>query len=203
MQKPLDLEHLNDNIKIYPQDHFLSWTILRLIPRFVKPNHLTILRYLLAPVVLYFVIRANYRVGIPLFLVAAFTDMLDGSLARMRREITVWGITNDPIADKLLIASLLAVLVVQHINPIIAFMVIGMEILFVTGGVMLKRRGVIQMANWWGKMKMTFQVIGVLFILLWLVFNLPILKVIAEMSLVVAILLASAGVLQYGVRFGS
>src|SRR3989344_7857071 len=124
MQKPLDLEHLNDNIKIYPQDKVLSWTILLLIPKFIKPNHFTILRYLLAPVVLYFVINANYRIGIPLFAFTAFTDMLDGSLARTRKQITVWGIIHDPIADKILIMSCLAVLVLKHINPIIAFMII-------------------------------------------------------------------------------
>ena len=203
MQKPLDLEHLNDNIKIYPQDKVLSWTILLLIPKFIKPNHFTILRYLLAPVVLYFVINANYRIGIPLFAFTAFTDMLDGSLARTRKQITVWGIIHDPIADKLLIGSLLAVLVVQHVNPIIAFMVIGMEILFITGGVMLKRRGVIQMANWWGKTKMLFQVLGVGLLLVWLMSGMVVLKTIAEISLVIAILLASMGVLKYGARFGS
>jgi len=97
----------------------------------------------------------------------------------------------------------LAVLVVQHVNPIIAFMVIGMEILFITGGVMLKRRGVIQMANWWGKTKMLFQVLGVGLLLVWLMSGMVVLKTIAEISLVIAILLASMGVLKYGARFGS
>lgn len=203
MQKPLDLEHLNDNIKIYPHDQLLKWTILPLIPRFIKPNHFTVLRYLLVLPVLYFIIKANYRVGIPLFILAALTDMVDGSLARTRGQITVWGIINDPIADKSLIGSLLVVLVVQHVNPIIAFMVIGMEILFVTGGIMLKRRGVIQMANWWGKTKMIFQVLGVGLLLIWLMTGLMALKIVAEVCLVTAILLASMGVLKYGARFGS
>lgn len=203
MQKPLDLEHLNDNIKIYPHDKLLKWTILPLIPRFIKPNHFTVLRYCLVPFVLYFIIKAHYRIGIPLFILAALTDMVDGSLARTRGQITVWGIINDPIADKSLIGSLLVVLVVQHVNPIIAFMVIGMEILFVTGGIMLKRRGVIQMANWWGKTKMIFQVLGVGLLLIWLTTGLAVLKIVAEVCLVAAILLASMGVLKYGARFGS
>ena len=102
-----------------------------------------------------------------------------------------------------MIASLLAVLVVKHVNPIIAFMVIGMEIVFITGGVMLKRRGVIQMANWWGKTKMVCQVLGVTLLLVWLATGMIILKTIAEVSLLAAILLASMGVLKYGARFGS
>jgi len=203
MQKPIELDHLNDNIKVYLHDKMLIWTVLWLIPRFIKPNHLTILRYLLSPFILYFIVIANYRIGIPLFLFAAVTDMIDGSLARTRKQITVWGIIHDPIADKILIMSCLAVLVLKHINPIIAFMIIGMEIVFITGGVILKRRGVIQMANWWGKMKMIFQVIGITLILLWLLLNIGVLKTIAEVSLVIAILLSSMGVLKYGTRFGS
>src|SRR3989344_1659878 len=203
MQKPIELDHLNDNIKVYLHDKMLIWTVLWLIPRFIKPNHLTILRYLLSPFILYFIVIANYRIGIPLFLFAAVTDMIDGSLARTRKQITVWGIIHDPIADKILIMSCLAVLVLKHINPIIAFMIIGMEIVFITGGVILKRRGVIQMANWWGKMKMIFQVTGITLILLWLLLNIGVLKNIAEVSLVIAILLSSMGVLKYGTRFGS
>lgn len=199
----IDQKHLNDNIKVYPQDTLLARSILRLFPISVKPNHLTVIRYALAPLVLFFIINNNYKIGILLFLLAALTDVLDGSMARMRRQITVWGVINDPIADKLLIISILATLIVKHVTSFLSLIIIGMEIIFIIGGVVFKSQGSLQMANWWGKTKMIFQVVGVMLILVWLMTGFAPLKVAAEWSLIVAITLASIGVLKYGARFGS
>lgn len=199
----LDQSHLNDNIKVYPHDAILARSILRLFPYFVKPNHLTVLRYAMVPLVLFFVIDGNYPVGLLLFLFAAFTDTLDGSLARTRRQITLWGVIHDPVSDKLLITSILAVLVIKHINPLLSTIIIGMEAVFIIGGIIFKSHGSLQMANWWGKSKMIFQVIGVMLILIWLIVGFPLLKSAAEWSLITAIVLSSIGVLKYGARFGS
>ena len=57
----------NAYVKLHPQDRFLKATLLKLIPRWVIPNHLTVLRMLLTPVVLYVLWRQHYGAGLILF----------------------------------------------------------------------------------------------------------------------------------------
>src|SRR3989344_1372809 len=110
------------NPALYPHDKILDFLILRFIPRSVHPNHITILRMMLTPVVFFFIVIEDYKIGIPLFLFAAFTDAVDGALARTRNQITRWGIRFDPLADKLLIGSLLVLLAFRSANAYVAGM---------------------------------------------------------------------------------
>jgi CDP-diacylglycerol--glycerol-3-phosphate 3-phosphatidyltransferase len=91
------------------------------------PNALTIARIFLVPVVVAILLatrnpEARTLWGASLFLLAALTDMLDGYLARRRRQVTTLGRLLDPIADKLLISSALIALVWRHTAP--AWMVV-------------------------------------------------------------------------------
>lgn len=64
-----------------------------------------------------------------LFVIAAFTDWLDGYLARKRSEVTPFGRFLDPVADKLLVAAALVWLVEAERAPaILALVIIGREI---------------------------------------------------------------------------
>lgn len=88
---------------VHPHDRFFSWTILRFFPRFVTPNIVTTVRFIGTPFV-FLLIQYNYfKAGIIAFLALAFTDALDGSLARTRNQITRFGMMFDPLADKLLV----------------------------------------------------------------------------------------------------
>ena len=148
----------NENIRLYWHDRLLQRTLLRLIPTDVKPNHLTILRVLLIPFVLYYLRLEEWRVVVPLFLGAAFTDVLDGSLARVRKSITMWGTVADPLADKLLIGSVVVLFVAQEINIALAGIIVFIELLIVVTAVIRNRRGKQYLsANWYGKLKMFFQ----------------------------------------------
>ena len=151
----------NETVKLYWHDRILAKTILRLIPRDVRPNHLTILRFLLTPFVLYYLWQQNWPVVVPLFLFAALTDALDGSLARTRKRITMWGTVADPAADKLLIGSVVALFVAQEIDVVFATIIIVIELMIILTGLARRRRGEYVSANWYGKLKMLFQVIGV------------------------------------------
>lgn len=79
------------------------------------PNALTLARIFLVPIVVAVLLTLEIRVwafwGAGLFLAAALTDLLDGYLARRRRQVTTLGRLLDPIADKLLISSALIALV--------------------------------------------------------------------------------------------
>ena len=90
------------------------------------PNALTIARIFLVPVVVTLLLTVEIRTwafwGASLFLAAALTDLLDGYLARRRKQLTTLGRLLDPIADKLLISSALIALVQLGIAP--AWMVV-------------------------------------------------------------------------------
>jgi CDP-diacylglycerol--glycerol-3-phosphate 3-phosphatidyltransferase len=79
------------------------------------PNTLTLIRIFLVPIVVAVLLAVEIRtwafLGASLFLAAALTDLLDGYLARRRKQVTTLGRLLDPIADKLLISSALIALV--------------------------------------------------------------------------------------------
>lgn len=151
----------NDNVRLYWHDRILAKTLLRLIPGDVRPNHLTVLRVLLTPLVCYYVWLEAWDVALPAFLFTAATDMIDGSLARVRKQITMWGTIADPAADKLLIGAVVVLFVAKEINPVFAAVIVVIEILIILSGVVRRKRGEYISANWYGKMKMLSQVIGV------------------------------------------
>lgn len=152
----------NDNVRVYFHDRILERTLLRFIPRDVKPNHLTILRALLIPFVLYYLWLERWEVVVPLFLFTALTDVLDGSLARTRKQITMWGTVADPVADKFLIGSVVLLFVAREINIMFAAIIVILELLIVLTAVLKKKRGKQYFsANWYGKVKMLLQCVGV------------------------------------------
>lgn len=154
-----------DPEKLYPHDILFKYFVLPLIPRVVKPNHITLLRFVLVPLVLWFLFRENYQIGVPLFIFAAFTDALDGSLARLRKQITPWGTFYDPLADKLLITGAILFIVIQHINPYFSVLIIFVECIILAGAYVRRKEGRITSANIFGKTKMFLQVVAVLFLL--------------------------------------
>jgi CDP-diacylglycerol--glycerol-3-phosphate 3-phosphatidyltransferase len=86
--------------------------------RWVTPNQLTLARIAAVPVLLVLLYLDNPLgnwLAAGLFLVACFTDYLDGVLARQRGEITALGKLLDPIADKMLVLSALIFLVSMDI----------------------------------------------------------------------------------------
>ena len=73
--------------EIHPHDHFMERAILRLFPPTVTPNQVTMFRFLATPVVFFITVFEWYVPGTILFLLVAFTDAIDGSLARTRHQI--------------------------------------------------------------------------------------------------------------------
>jgi CDP-diacylglycerol--glycerol-3-phosphate 3-phosphatidyltransferase len=156
----------NKDVPNYPTDRVFARLIAPLIPSSVLPNHLTVLRMLLVPLVVYFLYKEQYAIGVPFFLFVSLTDWFDGALARTRRQITEWGILYDPIADKLLIGSVLFVIVLQHINFVLGMCLLLVEFSFVLIGWYKRMHdAAIEPANVWGKVKMVAEVAGILLLL--------------------------------------
>ncbi|MFQ5661488.1 MAG: CDP-diacylglycerol--glycerol-3-phosphate 3-phosphatidyltransferase [Gammaproteobacteria bacterium] len=98
------------------------------------PNSLTLLRIVMIPVfvvVFYLPFKWSHLLACLLFSLAALTDILDGYLARKLNQLSSLGEFLDPVADKLMIAVALVLLVQQDPRPILALpaaVIIGREI---------------------------------------------------------------------------
>lgn len=134
------------------------------------PNAITLFRIFLVPVLVVVILtrfEGREWVGIGVFLLASFSDWLDGWLARRRQQVTALGKLLDPMADKLLVAGAFISLIEVGAAP--AWMVViimGREFL-VTGlrGVAAER-GLAIAATGWGKAKMVTQVVCIVALLL-------------------------------------
>ena len=98
------------------------------------PNALTLLRILLVPVlvlVFYLPFNGHLVVAAAIFAVAAITDWFDGYLARRLGQMTPFGAFLDPVADKVMVAVALVLLVERHndlLFTLAACVIIGREI---------------------------------------------------------------------------
>lgn len=148
-----------ERVKLH--DRFYSWTVLKLVPASVTPNQITMFRLVSTPVVVVLAVMEYYRLALLCFLLLAFSDTVDGSLARVRNHVTSWGKVFDPVADKVLVGSLVIVLVIQHLGAGLALVLLSIEVLFLLFGWYKVKSGVEVQANRFGKIKMFLQVIGV------------------------------------------
>jgi len=90
---------------------------LKLSQVFTAPNQLTLLRMIFVPFVVIHLLDGHFQWALLLFIIAGFSDGLDGLLARKLHQQTLLGQYLDPIADKLLLSTLFLVLSILHKIP--------------------------------------------------------------------------------------
>ncbi|MBP9761326.1 MAG: CDP-alcohol phosphatidyltransferase family protein [Candidatus Magasanikbacteria bacterium] len=186
--------------EVHPHDVFLSKTVLRVLPQWVTPNKMTTVRLLGIPVVVWIILHGDYLFGVILFLLLASTDALDGSLARTRNKITQFGMLYDPLADKLLIGSMVLVLVFQQFHYLLGLAVLGIEVAFILIAAVAKIKfHTVRAANLWGKIKMILQVIAIFFTLLGLLLSTPYLFTLAAWIFGLAIGFAILSLFSQGI----
>jgi CDP-diacylglycerol--glycerol-3-phosphate 3-phosphatidyltransferase len=188
---------MRDPRKPYPTDYLLKYTLLPLIPHWITPNQVTVLRIVLTPVAIGLIVSENYAVAIPFFLFVALTDAIDGAMARVRNQITDWGTMWDPIADKFLIGSAVFVIVLEHVNILLGLLLLVVELVAVIGGYWRYRDGKVYPANLWGKAKMVLEVVGVVTLLFALAFNINLLVQLSFGTLALAVVFAIASLLTH------
>ncbi len=130
------------------------------------PNSITLLRILLIPVFVWLYLESTperaFWAGL-VFAAAAFTDFLDGYLARRSGQITNLGKILDPVADKLLVASGLILLVqVQQVAVWLAIVMIARELIVTGARAVAAKEGFIVPADSLGKFKVIGQIGGIL-----------------------------------------
>ena len=117
------------------------------------PNILTIIRFILIPIILYFIITGNYLLGFIFFTISGITDILDGTIARKYNLISTFGKLMDPLADKLTQISVLATLTFKDIIPFwILVIVILKELIMIIGASFLYGKDVVVYSKWFGKL---------------------------------------------------
>lgn len=139
-------------------DPFVKVAFLWAFPRSIRPNHLTFLRFALIPVIVVLWAHTLEWWALGVFIFAIATDFIDGTMARTREQITLLGTYIDPIADKLLIGAVLALVGWQYlvVQIMLAFIVLELIMTAVGAGVLLRTRTA-RGSNVFGKIKMVLQ----------------------------------------------
>ena len=103
--------------------------------RFVTASNLiSLLRGVMTVPVVWALLSQERTLAIVLCLLAAITDWLDGFVARRTGTVSEWGMILDPIADKILVGAVVAVLTVQEILPLwFVALVVGRDVVILIG----------------------------------------------------------------------
>ncbi|MBQ4307669.1 MAG: CDP-diacylglycerol--glycerol-3-phosphate 3-phosphatidyltransferase [Lachnospiraceae bacterium] len=163
------------------------------------PNKLTVLRVLMIPFfVLFMLLPAAGKYGnivaLVLFIAASLTDMLDGKIARKYNLITDFGKFMDPLADKMLVSSALICLVaLDRIPAWIVIVIISREFIISGFRLIAADNGVVIAASRWGKIKTVFQMIMVILMIL----NLPALSAVTDIVMWIALILTVVSLADY------
>lgn len=130
------------------------------------PNFLTISRIVAVPVIVMLLMydtKPTTFISAIVFSIASITDYLDGYLARTRGLVTKLGKIIDPLADKLLVASTLVMLVsLGFIQAWMACVIIGRELAVTSLRCVLIENGQDVAASWLGKYKTGFQIAAII-----------------------------------------
>lgn len=117
------------------------------------PNILTIIRFLLIPVILYFIFTENFLLAFIFFTLSGITDIADGFIARKFNLISNFGKLMDPLADKLTQIGVMTSLVFIEIIPFwILAIVVLKEVIMVAGASFLYGKDVVVYSRWYGKL---------------------------------------------------
>ncbi len=171
------------------------------------PNTLTILRILSIPVLVVLLLFSKFEgkefVTFTVFLLAAMTDMLDGFLARRKKQTTVFGQLLDPSADKLLVVSVFICFVELNIVPAwIVIIIVGRELSVSGFRALASSKGITIKASFLGKTKMVIETVtSSLFILGKEI--LGNLYFLSKIGLWLIIVIAVASALEYYIKYGS
>ena len=127
------------------------------------PNKLTILRVILIPFFVVFMLfditgAADTWIALVIFCVASLTDMLDGKIARKYNLVTNFGKFMDPLADKLLVCTALICLTsMNRLNVIVVLVIIAREFIISGFRLVASDNGIVIAASYWGKFKTVSQ----------------------------------------------
>ena len=168
------------------------------------PNKLTIMRVILIPFFVFFLLSpyfpayGNY-IAVAIFIVASLTDMLDGKIARKYNLVTNFGKFMDPLADKLLMCSAMICLIeLDRLAAWIVIVIIAREFIISGFRLVASDNGVVIAASYWGKFKTTFQMLMVIVLILDI--QMPFFQILGTVLTYVALILTVVSLIDYIVK---
>ena len=164
------------------------------------PNKLTILRIIMIPFFVLFMlldggVSQTYRyIAAVIFIVASFTDLLDGKIARKYNLVTNFGKFMDPLADKLLVCSgLICFVGLGQLPAWFVIIIISREFIISGFRLVASDNGVVIAASYWGKFKTVSQMIMSVL----LIVNIPALSILTAIFSVIALVLTVVSLIDY------
>ena len=124
---------------------------------FNVPNTLTLIRMLMIPLYLILFENGMKYPALVIFLAASFTDLLDGMIARKYHQVTNLGKLMDPLADKLMILTVMFSMAIGNatIPPVVPWAAVGIllgkEFLMMLGGLLMLRHHIVVYSYFIGK----------------------------------------------------
>jgi CDP-diacylglycerol--glycerol-3-phosphate 3-phosphatidyltransferase len=166
------------------------------------PNKLTVLRVLMIPFFVFFLLTeyaggASKWIALAIFVVASLTDLLDGYLARKNNLVTNFGKFMDPLADKLLVCSAMICLTGMGRLPIVVTLIVIAREFIISGfRLVASDNGVVIAASYWGKFKTTFQMAMVIL----LIADLAQITIFTQIVMWIAVILTVISLVDYLVK---
>ncbi len=164
------------------------------------PNKLTILRIIMIPFFVLFMlldggVSQTYRyIAAVIFIVASFTDLLDGKIARKYNLVTNFGKFMDPLADKLLVCSgLICFVGLGQLPAWFVIIIISREFIISGFRLVASDNGVVIAASYWGKFKTVSQMIMSVL----LIVNIPALSILTAIFSAIALVLTVVSLIDY------
>ncbi len=185
-------------VEVGIKDRVISRIFEPILPAFILPNHITVFRFVSIPFVTYLLFYEYHVTGFILFAISAFSDALDGAIARTRGQITDWGKLFDPLADKLLIGIAGFILISRFLSPILIAAIISIELLLIFNAYYRKKfKGEVVEARGVGKTKMVCQSFGIGLIGIYTIYSIPLLLTFASLFLYTGVFLALVSLFVY------
>lgn len=172
---------------------------------FNLPNAITFVRILLIPIFIVLLSPPTPSKAVAaaiVFSLASFTDWLDGYIARRSGQVTKLGMLLDPVADKMLIAAALILLVgMDRVSSWIAVIIIGREMTVTGLRAIALSKGIVIPAEMGGKIKMIVQILSIILLLLDGAYSGMNLFLFGTVSLYIAMILSLLSGVRYFISF--
>lgn len=164
-------------------------------------NKLTLGRAIAIPFFIFFLmteyVPGSKWIALGLFIVASFTDFLDGYIARKYNMVSNFGKFMDPLADKLLVcAAMICLLQLGRIPAWIVIIIMGREFIISGFRLVASDNGVVIAASYWGKFKTVSQMIMIIL----MICNFSFLKITTIVVMYIALVLTIISLGDYVVK---
>lgn len=166
------------------------------------PNRLTILRVIMIPVLIVFMLWKSCPyadfIAAGIFILACITDFFDGYIARRYNLVTTFGKFMDPLADKILVCSAMICFVADADCPMpvwVVIVIIAREFIISGFRLVAAEKGIVIAASYWAKVKTTVQMI--MSIVLIFNFQHPVFYIIERILIYAALILTVVSLIDY------